>query len=276
VSESNNDSLVQKTYREVLQSEAFDAVSWKLKHVVSTIQFRYLRRNSGSKQFVCPLCSFEGRFATDRSATGNRPFALCPNCGSAERHRLQFLAMSELRTTVDFSQLSLLHIAPERAMGEILKSWFGSYVTADLDPNGVDFQLDLTAADLPDNSYDVLYASHVLEHIPADDKALAEIARILRPGGFAILPVPLVGEHTIEYASPVRAEFGHVRAPGYDYYERFDHYFSRTQLFSSGDFDERYQPFIYEDRSRYPTAACPYRAPSQGARHLDVVPVVYV
>lgn len=201
---------------------------------------------------------------------------MCPKCKSAERHRLQFLTMQELNKSTNFSGLSLLHIAPEMALGEILRSWFGTYTTADINSAGVDFAVDLTAADLPDESYDVVYASHVLEHISADYLALKEIVRILKPGGFAVLPVPLVGEVTIEYPAPVVTESGHVRAPGYDYYERYQEFFSNVKTFSSEDFDERYQLYVYEDRSRYPTMACPYRVPSQGARHRDVVPVAYV
>ena len=82
---------------------------------------------------------------------------------------------------------------------------------------------------------------------------------MLKPGGFAVLPVPLVGDRTIEYPGPVATEFGHVRAPGYDYYERYKSHFSTISTFSSEDFDEQYQVFVYEDRSRYPTKSCPYR-----------------
>jgi SAM-dependent methyltransferase len=49
-----------------------------------------------------------------------------------------------------------------------------------------------TGTDLPfrDGSFDVVMASDVLEHIEQDDKAVSEIARVLRPGGLTILSVP--------------------------------------------------------------------------------------
>jgi predicted SAM-dependent methyltransferase len=194
-----------------------------------------------------------------------------------ERHRLQALAMGEIKKSTDLSSLSILHMAPEPALSKILRPWFKTYTTADINPEGVDLVIDLTdAANIPDESYDVIYASHVLEHIAADELALIEIVRMLKPGGFAVLPVPLVGDSTIEYSGPVASEFGHVRAPGYDYYERYKDHFSTITTFSSEDFDERYQVYVYEDRSRYPTRSCPYRAPSSGARHRDVVPVAYM
>ena len=240
-------------------------------------KWRMVQSKGATTQFTCPVCSFQGRFVSDRAPTGWRYAAMCPQCRSMERHRLQVLAMREIQSSTDLSALSILHMAPERALSQVLRPWFKTYTTADINPEGVDMVVDLTSAgNIPDESYDVIYASHVLEHIAADELALSEIARMLKPGGFAVLPVPLVGERTIEYPCPVATEFGHVRAPGYDYYERYKSHFSTISTFSSEDFDERYQVFVYEDRSRYPTKSCPYRVPSHGAAHRDVVPIAYV
>ena len=49
---------------------------------------------------------------------------------------------------------------------------------------------DATAMPFPDNSFDVVIAAEVLEHIPADQHAMNEIARVLRPGGTAAITVP--------------------------------------------------------------------------------------
>ena len=59
-----------------------------------------------------------------------------------------------------------------------------------LDGTAVDKALDLTALDLPDRSVDVLLCSHVLEHIVDDRKAMAEICRVLRDEGWALVNVP--------------------------------------------------------------------------------------
>jgi SAM-dependent methyltransferase len=125
-------------------------------------------------------------------------------------------------------------------------------------------------------SYDVVYASHVLEHIKDDALAIAEIRRILRPNGIAILPVPIVGGRTVEYDEPNSAEHGHVRAPGLDYYDRYRKVFSEVKVFSSEEFDPGYQVFVYEDRSHWPTPEMPLRLPSDGVRHADFVPVCSV
>jgi hypothetical protein len=162
------------------------------------------------------------------------------------------------------------------ALGAILRSSFGTYTTPDVNGVGVDVMVNLIAAHLPDASYDVVYDWHILERIPADNLALMEIVRILKIGGPAILPAPMVGEVSTKHPAPVTTESGHVRARRYDYYERHKAYFSTVGVFSSEDYDERYQLYVHEDRGRYPTITCPYRVPSQGARHNDVVPIAYV
>ena len=49
---------------------------------------------------------------------------------------------------------------------------------------------DATAMPFPDASFDRVIAAEVLEHIPADQQAMHEIARVLRPGGLAAITVP--------------------------------------------------------------------------------------
>lgn len=205
---------------------------------------------------------------------GKRLFAICPRCRAAERHRLQALVVGELRQQYNFADLKMLHVAPEEMMRERFAREFGEYVTGDLTGVGVDLKIDLTAMDLPTASVDVIYASHVLEHIRDDGSALSEIARVLRPGGFAVLPVPIVGLATIEYPAPVPTEEFHVRGPGPDYYDRYTQ-FDEVKLWRSRDFDEIYQLYIYEDRSTYPNPISPYREPTYGARHEDIVAVAF-
>lgn len=106
------------------------------------------------------------------------------------------------------------------------------YVAADINPEnyndfgGMTF-CDITAIDYPDERFDLIICSHVLEHIPNDRIAIRELFRVLKPRGTAILQVPISTtlEQTIEDPSLTdpreRAlRFGqndHVRIYGADF-----------------------------------------------------------
>ena len=88
---------------------------------------------------------------------------------------------------------------------QAMAGWF-DYTASDFDERAhkASVQLDLQAIDLPDDSVDVLLTPHVLEHVPETDRALAEIVRVLRPGGRMYLQVPVLQGAT---APPVEPEF---------------------------------------------------------------------
>lgn len=229
----------------------------------------------GRAKFECPVCSYRGPFEDVDPPTGLRRHAQCPRCGSLERHRLQYLVLRRVLDPLETSRMAMLHFAPEEFFVPFLRSRFGRYETADVAMPGVDHHVDVQALPFADASYDFVFASHVLEHVEDDLRAVREIRRILRPSGMAILAVPLVSEVTIEYTAPNPHEFGHVRAPGFDYFERFRPYFARVESYSSEALPERHQLFVYENRAGYPTPESPLRRPMAGERHPDVVPVCY-
>jgi predicted SAM-dependent methyltransferase len=169
----------------------------------------------------------------------------------------------------------MLHFAPEEFLRQIFSRRFVEYETADLFMAGVDHKVDIQQLPFDDGSYDLVFASHVLEHIQDDMQALKEIRRILRPGGCAVLPVPIVSEHTIEYSEPNPYEAGHVRAPGPDYFDKYKQFFRRVDVHSSDSFPAEHQLFVYEDRTQWPTPECPMRRPMQGEKHADFVPVCF-
>jgi SAM-dependent methyltransferase len=136
----------------------------------------------------CPVCdSAFDRFKDAR----NRGNALCWRCGSQERHRAQWL-LFERRPELLHDARSLLHFAPEWCLRRRLSAVPGlRYVTADLDGTGVDLQLDVTRLALPDGAFDLVICSHVLEHVPDDAAAMAELRRVTAPGGRCLVMVPL-------------------------------------------------------------------------------------
>jgi SAM-dependent methyltransferase len=238
-----------------------------------------LVRSPGSllgQWLICPICNYRGPFLTVKPPIGGRRLhARCLRCGSLERHRLQYLVLEEVLRGRDCSQMEAIHFAPEPFFRDLFRRRFRSYLTADIDGRGVDRQADIRALPFADRSFDFIFGSHVLEHIDDDRKALAELARVLRPEGIAILPVPIVARHTVEYPHPVQTEYGHVRAPGLDYYERYRPFFKRIVVRTSADFDDVHQTWSCEDRTLYPTKDLPYRPPMPGERHIDAVPVCW-
>ncbi len=147
----------------------------------------------------CPIC---GTVAPAFEAGGHperpRPDCQCPTCGSLERHRGFWLFYRE-RTTLFTEDVRLLHIGPEACLERAFRTMPNvDYLSGDLDHSKAMMQLDLTKVDLPDSSFDFVHASHVLEHIPDDVAAMRELRRILRPGGTALLAVPMWGDETRE------------------------------------------------------------------------------
>src|SRR5258708_27445217 len=158
-----------------------------------------------------------------------RPEGKCPVCLSAERHRLIWLYLIQKTNLFDGNQKKMLHVATEQELSrKIKKVDYINYLSADLfDPN-VMLKMDITPIQYPDNTFDVIYCSHVLEHVQDDRKAMSEFYRVLKPGGWAILQVPIIAETTFEDStviSPKERErvFGHpehVRRYGLDYKDR--------------------------------------------------------
>jgi len=142
----------------------------------------------------CNVCGWRGRAFADDDW---HPGTVCPSCGSQVRHRMLAAILDGVPGLEEFSENSLiagrdvLHFAPERQLRERIRARAGRYVTADFDRGDCDLRLDLSAMpEVAEGSFDVLISCDVLEHVPSDARAFAEIFRVLRPGGTAILTVP--------------------------------------------------------------------------------------
>jgi SAM-dependent methyltransferase len=182
------------------------------------------------KNVQCPVCekSFRKFLPYGRKAREN---ALCPNCLSLERHRLMWLFLKE-RTDFFQSSKKILHIAPEICFIDRFETIHkDNYITADIESPLAKVKLDVHDMPFPDNSFDITFCNHVMEHVKDDIKAMSEVYRVLKPGGFAIIQIPEfhpMPEKTYEDDSitdPKQREkhFGqddHVRLYGKDYPDR--------------------------------------------------------
>jgi len=176
----------------------------------------------------CPVCERHSRCFRPFKHHHNRE-AICIHCGALERHRFLWLYAQAHTDLFDGRPKRVLHVAPERCFNEKLRRRLGEgYLTADLMDKRAMVAMDIMAIQFPDATFDVVYCSHVLEHVPDDRRAMREFCRVLKPDGWAILLVPITADTTFEDPSVVDpAErlrlFGqedHVRRYGPDYVDR--------------------------------------------------------
>src|SRR5208283_4968310 len=139
----------------------------------------------------CPCCN--GRFTTFLPfGLKPRPNAMCPRCGALERDRVLRLYF-ERKTNLFTSPLTVLHFAPEHWLQRKLRGLRNlTYTSADLySPNAM-VRMDITDIRFPAETFDAVICNHVLEHIPDDRKAMSELFRVLKVGGWAVLQVPII------------------------------------------------------------------------------------
>ena len=176
----------------------------------------------------CPVCNSHVRLFK-AAGVFKRPDAICPVCNSGERHRLVSLFLD--REQERFLGKKILHIAPERMIAKRLRGFSPEgYLSADINESRAMVKMDITSIQYPDKSFDVVYCSHVLEHVSDDLLALREFHRVLDDRGIAVIQVPILGDSTFEDPSITDPEerqrlFGqhdHVRRYGPDIKARIE------------------------------------------------------
>jgi SAM-dependent methyltransferase len=98
----------------------------------------------------------------------------------------------------------ILHFAPEKKLVEyILGAGVADYIRADISPSSPEImRVDMTRMSFADDRFDVVIANHVLEHVDDLPKALSEVARVLAPGGLAILQTPYSRVLSVMFQDP--------------------------------------------------------------------------
>ncbi len=168
----------------------------------------------------CTVCDYRGRFMTGPGRRERR----CPNCGSRERDRI--IGLHLRRTGLSVAGRRVLHLAPEASF---YRQWRGmpGYVAADLARTRTsERRVDITAIDFPDASFDLIICNHVLEHVADDRRGIAELHRVLAPGGTAIVSVPIEPDRQATWTPPPEMPkadierlcgYGHLRLYGRDF-----------------------------------------------------------
>ena len=161
-----------------------------------------------------------------------RKNALSPATLSLERHRLMWLF---LRDETPFfkatTTLKVLHIAPEQCFLDIFRKQKNlAYTTSDLESPIADVKADICDLPFKENEFDIIFCNHVLEHISDDKKAMQELYRVLKPGGFGVFQIPqdLSRAETFEdntiidrkERAKIFGQYDHLRVYGRDYFDK--------------------------------------------------------
>ena len=181
----------------------------------------------------CPICGCRRRRFLPYGYVVPREDALCPRCLSLERHRLLWLWL-ERETDIAKGDKRLLHVAPEVSLMRRLKRIYAGddelYVTADLESPLAKMHFDIQNIPLEEGFADIVICNHIMEHVADDRRAMREIYRVMRTGGWGIIlsPVDLSRAETFEDDTVVDpaertrifGQYDHRRIYGRDYADR--------------------------------------------------------
>ncbi len=179
----------------------------------------------------CPICGARRRRFLPYGYVESREDALCPKCLSLERHRLLWLYLDRETELLTHRGQRVLHIAPEVCYISRLRKKLGKeYITADLESPLANMHFDVQSIPLEDNYTDVILCNHIMEHIEDDIKAMRELHRVMRPGGWGVILSPVEQDRAEtfeddsitdpEERTRIFGQYDHRRIYGRDYAER--------------------------------------------------------
>ena len=197
----------------------------KLSYVVRPFIAFYLKGN----KYTDPIDNKSFRKFLPYGYEIQRQNVLSPSTLSLERHRLLWLYLTN-ETNFFTSKKKVLHMAPEQCFLSRFKKLNHEYITADIDSPIADIKADIVNLPFNDNSFDVVFCNHVLEHIQDDTKAMKELFRVMKKGGMGVFQVPqdLNRDVTFEDNSitdpkeraKIFGQYDHVRVYGRDYFDK--------------------------------------------------------
>lgn len=216
-----------------LRAGHLDFVVNALRAQLAMIVYSLMDAIQGGSSVECNICGWQGRRFYPNTGPGyDERDMLCPGCRGLNRHRALLKVLHD-KTDYFAPGRRVVEVAPMRGMQALcLAQKTMNYTSFDLSRYAME-RGDITRMRYSDDSVDYFTCFHVLEHIPDEATALAEIRRVLKPGGVAILQVPVDPTVAVsyEYDNPDPREVGHVRRYGRDFGPRIaSHGFEVTSI----------------------------------------------
>ena len=197
----------------------------KLSYVVRPFIAFYLKGN----KYTDPIDNKSFRKFLPYGYEIQRQNVLSPSTLSLERHRLLWLYLTN-ETNFFTSKKKVLHMAPEQCFLTRFRKLNHDYVTADIDSPIADVTADIINLPFNDNSFDVIFCNHVLEHVQDDTRAMKELFRVMKKGGMGIFQVPQDLNRNVTFEdnsitnpkerAKIFGQYDHVRVYGKDYFDK--------------------------------------------------------
>ena len=225
------------------------------KHLIDVVCIALLKilHISPSKMHYCNICGRNTLFVRGAGKKakvlkeyaviggGRRKHIVCPYCNSIDRSRWLYYTL-EHYVLKNKLNTKILHFAPEKCVEGILRNRFAEgYISGDLEKGRADFIIDITNIHYKDCEFDISIASHVLEHIVDEGKAISELMRVTKPDGVIVLAFPIATGlectyedekiHSVEDRKKKFGQKDHVRLYGMDYKRRLEKYGLEIQEF---------------------------------------------
>lgn len=204
----------------------------KYLQIISPLALKIIALFYKGDNVQCPISGRKYRQFLPYGRNPARANALCPDSLSLERHRLMWLYLKD-KTNFFTAKLKVLHIAPEHCFIHRFEAMTNlDYITADIESPLAKIKMDVHDIPFPADHFDVAFCNHVMEHVTSDIKAMSEIYRVLKPGGWAIIQSPInisrlvtFEDLTLKTSQEREKVFGqddHVRDYGLDYGRRLE------------------------------------------------------
>ncbi len=202
----------------------------------------HLQRRSykykGNEVF-CPICESKHKSFTSNSC--------CPSCDASVRHRTVWLFLQR-KTNFFTDQFKFLHFAPEFCFVKKFKKVPNiDYLSADFNAPRAMEKMDMMHIPYPDNHFDISLSIDVLDDIPDDFKAIAELYKVQKSDGWSIHLSPVIDSLEVTLEDPEitkdpkkRLEYyggyANLRRYGMDYKDRLASSGFTVEVYMTDDF----------------------------------------